>query len=527
MASSSLPEPAVAGKAVAGGAGRLRGWKEIGRWFGVDERTVKRWEASRGLPVHRVPGEPRAPVFAYAHELEAWVSRDGAGAAAEDEPGPQPQALSSPPAARRGWLTLALLLLLAVSGVAVWMGVRAARTAEVADANVADLKRLAGAQLAALNDQLDNQPGTVAVRAQLAKEAVQVLGRVAALPDASPALKREAAEGYRRLAVLQNAIDRPSLRDRPAARRSLEKALTLLEGDSAAAAAEVGARVRIEAARQAAGDGDLAFAEAMLAGARTVALADGAGGLSDDWWLAQSAVQGWKGAYAGSVEAARKVVRRTARDVADALQQIRALDFEAEGLYYQRDTAQALATYGKAVTAAEAALARWPDDSRLRWSSLRQKWNLGSTLVEAGRPAEAAPILAEGLAGWQALARADPSDEAVRVWVWATRLSYGQALAGRGDFARAIPVLSEAVAERRAWHLARPADADRRRLLMKAQATLADTLAAAARTGEACALYDEALLLAGEMAKAGQLTGYDKAETLRLMQEGRARSCGK
>ena len=102
MASESLSDTAVAGKAV-----RLRGWKEIGRWFGVDERTVKRWEASRGLPVHRVPGEPRAPVFAYENELKAWVEKDRGGAAAVAEaPGP-----SAEPAPRRPWLALAVLLL--------------------------------------------------------------------------------------------------------------------------------------------------------------------------------------------------------------------------------------------------------------------------------------------------------------------------------------------------------------------------------------------------------------------------------
>ena len=52
---------------------RLDTWKEIGAFFGRDERTVKRWENTRGLPVHRVPGEGRANVFAYTGELTAWL----------------------------------------------------------------------------------------------------------------------------------------------------------------------------------------------------------------------------------------------------------------------------------------------------------------------------------------------------------------------------------------------------------------------------------------------------------------------
>src|SRR6204780_3960530 len=48
---------------------RLDTWKEIGAFFGRDERTVKRWEITRGLPVHRVPGAGRANVYANTDEL--------------------------------------------------------------------------------------------------------------------------------------------------------------------------------------------------------------------------------------------------------------------------------------------------------------------------------------------------------------------------------------------------------------------------------------------------------------------------
>ena len=56
---------------------RLDSWKEIGAFFGRDERTVKRWETSRGLPVHRVPGSGRATVYAFASELEDWLKGPG------------------------------------------------------------------------------------------------------------------------------------------------------------------------------------------------------------------------------------------------------------------------------------------------------------------------------------------------------------------------------------------------------------------------------------------------------------------
>jgi len=62
---------------------RLDTWKEIGAFFGRDERTVKRWETMRGLPVHRVPGAGRANVYAYTDELAEWLN--GAKISAEPE----------------------------------------------------------------------------------------------------------------------------------------------------------------------------------------------------------------------------------------------------------------------------------------------------------------------------------------------------------------------------------------------------------------------------------------------------------
>ena len=52
---------------------RLRDWKEIAAFFGRDERTVRRWERQRGLPVHRISGGARNLVFAYTDELERWL----------------------------------------------------------------------------------------------------------------------------------------------------------------------------------------------------------------------------------------------------------------------------------------------------------------------------------------------------------------------------------------------------------------------------------------------------------------------
>jgi len=113
---------------------RLNDWKEIAAFFGRDERTVRRWERQRGLPVHRISGGARNLVFAYTDELEQWLRGDRAAPAdapepAVAEPGEVPQALAADtgrvsrvPGSRRPALiiagAIALLAVVAVAGIA-------------------------------------------------------------------------------------------------------------------------------------------------------------------------------------------------------------------------------------------------------------------------------------------------------------------------------------------------------------------------------------------------------------------------
>ena len=77
---------------------RIDSWKEIAAFFGRDERTVKRWEKERGLPVHRLPGE-RGGVFAWSRELTAWLNSTSANGKANigaSSALPHPPAVPSP-----------------------------------------------------------------------------------------------------------------------------------------------------------------------------------------------------------------------------------------------------------------------------------------------------------------------------------------------------------------------------------------------------------------------------------------------
>src|SRR3954462_10752134 len=51
---------------------RLDSWKEIASYLIRSERTVRRWEETEALPVHRQLHEKRGSVYAYTGELDAW-----------------------------------------------------------------------------------------------------------------------------------------------------------------------------------------------------------------------------------------------------------------------------------------------------------------------------------------------------------------------------------------------------------------------------------------------------------------------
>lgn len=54
---------------------RLESWKEIAAYLNRDARTVRRWEQSEGLPVHRHRHLARSSVYAFPSELDAWRAK--------------------------------------------------------------------------------------------------------------------------------------------------------------------------------------------------------------------------------------------------------------------------------------------------------------------------------------------------------------------------------------------------------------------------------------------------------------------
>jgi tetratricopeptide (TPR) repeat protein len=129
---------------------RLDSWKEVATYLCRGERTVKRWETDRGLPIHRLPGGGRASVYAYIAELDAWLKSSEArelAPAFEDIEEAEPEYISlttsvpadtlgpadlpllespaSTPRLSRRWLfAFAALLVVAIAGVTIELRAR-------------------------------------------------------------------------------------------------------------------------------------------------------------------------------------------------------------------------------------------------------------------------------------------------------------------------------------------------------------------------------------------------------------------
>jgi hypothetical protein len=88
----------------------LATWKEIADYLNCSVRTCIRWEADAGLPVHRVEDAPKTRVFAYPHELDAWLQTANHKKVAAISASPKP----ARPILRNVVIALILLTLCAV-----------------------------------------------------------------------------------------------------------------------------------------------------------------------------------------------------------------------------------------------------------------------------------------------------------------------------------------------------------------------------------------------------------------------------
>jgi hypothetical protein len=88
---------------------RLDSWKAIAAYLGRDAGTVRRWERTRGLPVHRVPGGKGSSVFAFASEIDLWLKSAGRELTAEEAAGGQGEQAARP-IGRWPWAAAAVVI---------------------------------------------------------------------------------------------------------------------------------------------------------------------------------------------------------------------------------------------------------------------------------------------------------------------------------------------------------------------------------------------------------------------------------
>lgn len=100
----------------------LNSWKEIAAYLGRDVSTAKRWETSRHLPVHRIPGGKRDAIYALKSELEAW--RRFEATTAQDAAGPSSASSTQSLPHLKPYMVALGATLLVAAGISAWVSPR-------------------------------------------------------------------------------------------------------------------------------------------------------------------------------------------------------------------------------------------------------------------------------------------------------------------------------------------------------------------------------------------------------------------
>src|SRR5262245_55851071 len=114
-------EPSTLGEQPPSAADRLDSWKEIAAHLKRSVRTVRRWEAEQGLPVHRHLHQNSGTVYAFKSELDTWWASRAPDLETGREPVESPLPRERRLSGRRLAVSAALAVAL-VSGVFAYLG---------------------------------------------------------------------------------------------------------------------------------------------------------------------------------------------------------------------------------------------------------------------------------------------------------------------------------------------------------------------------------------------------------------------
>jgi eukaryotic-like serine/threonine-protein kinase len=344
----------------------------------------------------------------------------------------------------RAQAALALGLVASAGGlvVALVMLRRATEARELAAAREAELRQLVRSLVFGHHDRIAMLPGSTEARERLLADAVRFLGRLVApgAPVPEPALAREVAEAYLRIAVLQGESFSPSQERLAEAEAHLERALALqplylgavvVPQDALNAAADMWFARTAQLSRR----GRLAPALAALEHGR--ALAQRAHEAAPDDLQARSRLATAEGrvgmllgnhvmtASLGRIDAAGEPLARSAAamralceaDPADAEWQHQAAWAEQNlALWHllRAEAAPALAHAHAAVRLRDEACPRAPANAHYRHQRASVRSTLAAALALVGDDGEAEATMAEAQAIAHATAAADPANRSAQ-----------------------------------------------------------------------------------------------------------------
>lgn len=361
---------------------------------------------------------------------------------------------------------LALLALLGGLGSTLWQMRRAEQARLAAEQRFADVRRLANRLVFQYHDQIASLPGSTKVRAELLDDAQAYLDDLLAHVGDDPALARELAETYFRLAVLQGESFSPGLERLDAAQANLDKAIALLPRYLGAPAVEPAAlmnaaelwmaqsslatrRARLPLARQALEQARILAGrvqQRLPGDARVLSLL---GTLEGRLGLllggtAASASLGRTDEAVPHLQAAlvhlQALAQREPANVEWTHQLAWAHYIGALGANLRGEDTQAVALAERALQLRDQAARAAPDNAHLRHQTAIARLVLAVSLAHAGEHARAMPLMDEAQAIVRASVAADPSNQSAARDLRVSDFSRGRLLllAGRDAESRLL-----------------------------------------------------------------------------------------
>jgi eukaryotic-like serine/threonine-protein kinase len=322
-----------------------------------------------------------------------------------------------------------------------------------------DVRKLANSLLFDVHDAIENLPGATPARKILVDRALQYLDKLAAEAKGDLSLQRELATAYEKVGTVQGGFRLSNLGDKPGSIQSYRKALAIREAISRGEPGNVDAQRDLLRAHgllsdalMGSGDtqGSVDELRQLLPIAEKLSAAD-PGNIANQRNLALAYLDyGFKrsslGDSAGGLEDCRKAVgmlesvaarepanKRNGRVLALAYDRVRELLST-----YQKQHAEALAMYEKALGAERSLLAGDPRNTDIRrmsgWDMLRS----GDEIFAQGEVTKALARYRESLTEEQALSAADPKNVQFHLDIAAglARLGAVDLKLGRADAAR-------------------------------------------------------------------------------------------